>query len=74
MVEVNLRTYEKFWDTFREDVAYTTGDNITVPSSTYATKWIKEWYNIDVSIPQYGLLGLCYMTEEQYSWFLLRWA
>jgi hypothetical protein len=74
MICVNLRDYEKFWSTFRKDVGDFTGSTHEVPRHDVAKQWIKEWYSIDVEIMPQDSLGICQMTEKQFSWFVLQWS
>ena len=72
MKKVYLKDYPKFWSDFTARI-----NNIIDPSAymsgALAKRYIKEWYDIDVHIMQFGLFGQVYMLETDYVVFLLKW-
>lgn len=72
MKQVQLKNYPKFWT----DVVGRIADKID-PSSHFSGAlfelYVKEWYDLDVHIVKFGLLGEVYMSESDYVVFLLKW-
>ena len=73
MRKVNLKLHPKFWADFigRVEAAY--GTSYAVPSDMFK-KYIEEWYGITVHITSKAERGEVYMSNKEYTGFVLRWS
>lgn len=73
MQKVNLKNYPRFWADFTERINDTIDPSAHV-SAALVKLYIKDWYDIDVHIMQFGLFGEVYMLGKDYTAFAIKWG
>ena len=52
----------------------TLGLGVPVANTELIQKYLKDKFGIDAQVNQTESFGTVWMTEEDYSWYLLRWS
>lgn len=81
MKRVNLREFPKFWIDYRTRVIELTQDlDITEVSKIIRDRYggsatlIKSWYGFNVELAWAGSLGEVFMSDQDYTLFVLKYG
>ena len=81
MKRVNLREFPKFWIDYRnqvidliQDVDLSEGQKVIKSWYSGSENLIKDWYGFTVKIDWAGSLGEVFMSDQDYTLFVLKYG
>lgn len=73
MKKVDLRKYPRFWADFTDRINKEIDPSWSIPSMLVRT-YMEVWYGITVHTTGSAEFGHVYMSDKEYTSFVLRWS
>ena len=73
MRKIDLRKYPRFWADFTDRINKEIGPSWYIPRMPVKV-YMEVWYGINVHIMPNGNFGDVYMSDKEYTSFVLQWS